>query len=105
MSSRRSNSIRPTKQAVASEFGHPTYLGPPPLGVLRLDASLRTAGEIVASTLHVELIVAAPQREVMKTAALNHDPFDMSAEAKRKTLSAEIVSAFGPNEGALAWVD
>jgi hypothetical protein len=60
---------------------------------LRFDASLCTAGEIVASTLCLEPIVAAPQQEVMNTAALNYEPIAVSAEARWTTLGAEIISA------------
>ena len=83
----------------------PSYLAPPPFDLLRIDATLRTAGEVVALMLRVEAIVSAPQREVLNTAALDHEPIAVNAEAKWTTMGAEIVGACRPNEGALLWVD
>jgi hypothetical protein len=92
------------KRAAASTFGRPAYLGPPPVGALRLDAGLRTAREVVISMSRVH-IGGAPQQDAMSAAARDHEPFATRGEAKSKAFDAETVGAWRSIEGALAWVD
>jgi hypothetical protein len=92
---RRSITKRQTTRASAGV----SYLGSLPVGTLWFDASLCTAGEVVASMHRVEAIGAASRHRATSAVARDQGP---SGEAKSKTLSAVTMGAWRSTEGVLA---